>query len=98
MRRLTLLVLLATPAVAFGQWTSVGKTREGTEIFVKPSSIKRSGDTVNVLILARYVPATFRAEGRDTIRAVTMAATFDCTKEKVKTMKRAQIEGELRCF
>jgi hypothetical protein len=93
MRRLTLFLLLAIPAAASAQWTSVGKTREGTEIFVRPSSIKRTGDTVNVLILARYVPANFIAEGRDTVRAVTMKATFDCAKEKVKTTETVKFSN-----
>src|SRR3954469_11257813 len=94
MRRLTLFLLIAVPAIASAQqWTPVGKTREGTEIFVKPSSIKRAGDTVNVLILARYVPANFIPEGKDTIRAVTMMATFDCPKEKVKTMETVKFSN-----
>jgi hypothetical protein len=86
MRRFALFLLIVAPAVASAQqWTPVGKTREGTEIFVKASSVKRAGDSVRVLILARYVPANFIAEGGDTIRAVTIAATFDCANEKVKT-------------
>ena len=93
MRRLTLFLLLVAPAAASAQWTPVGKTREGTEIFVKPSSIKRGGDTVNVQILARYVPANFIPEGRDTIRAVTMQATFDCAKEKVKTTETVKFSS-----
>ena len=93
MRRLALFLVFAVPAVASAQWTSVGKTREGTEIFVKPSSIKRAGDTVNVSILARYVPANFIPEGRDTIRAVMMAATFDCPKEKVKTTETVKFSN-----
>src|SRR4051812_23126643 len=94
MRRLTLFLLIAAPAVASAQqWTPVGKTREGTEIFVKPSSIKRAGDTVNVLILARYVPANFIVEARDTVRAVTIAATFDCAKEKVKTTETVRFSN-----
>jgi hypothetical protein len=93
MRRLALLLFLALPAVASAQWTSVGKTREGTEIFVKSSSIKRAGDTVNVSILARYVPANFIPEGRDTVRAVMMAATFDCAKEKVKTTETVKFSN-----
>ena len=90
MRRFALILLIAAPAVASAQqWTPVGKTREGTEIFVKPSSIRRAGDTVSVLILARYVPANFYAEGRDTVRAITTAATFDCGKEKVRVNETA---------
>ena len=93
MRRLALFLLLGAPAAASAQWTPVGKTREGTEIFVNPSSIKRAGDTVNVQILARYVPANFIPEGRDTIRAVTMQATFDCAKEKVKTTETVKFSN-----
>jgi hypothetical protein len=94
MRRLTLLLLIAAPAVASAQqWTPVGKTREGTEILVKPSSIKRAGDSVNVQILARYVPANFIVEGKDTVRAVTMMATFDCSKEKVKTTETVRFSN-----
>lgn len=94
MRRLTLLLLIAVPAAASAQqWTPVGKTREATEIFVKPSSIKRVGDTVNVLILARYAPANYIPEGKDTVRAVTMIATFDCAKEKVKTMETVKFSN-----
>ena len=89
MRRLALLLLILAPAVASAQWTSVGKTREGTEIFVKPASIKRGGDTVAVDILARYIPANYIVSGRDTVRAVTTHAIFDCAKEKVKVMETA---------
>lgn len=82
--------MAAAPAVASAQqWTSVGKTREGTEIFVSPGSIKRGGDTVVVRILARYVPANFYREANDTVRAVTTTATFDCAKEKVKVTESA---------
>jgi hypothetical protein len=90
MRRLALFLLLGFPAIASAQqWLSVGKTREGTEIFVKPSSIKRGADTVIVDILARYVPANYIVSGRDTVRAVTTHAIFDCSKEKVKVMESA---------
>jgi hypothetical protein len=90
MRRLALFLLLGFPAIASAQqWLSVGKTREGTEIFVKPSSIKRGADTVIVDILARYVPANYIVSGRDTVRAVTTHAIFDCSKEKVKVMETA---------
>jgi hypothetical protein len=94
MRRLALFLLIVAPAVASAQqWTPIGKTREGTEIFVKPSSIKRAGDSVSVLILARYLPANFIHEGRDTIRAVTIAASFDCAKEKVKTKETVRFSN-----
>jgi hypothetical protein len=90
MRRFALILLIAAPAVASAQqWTPVGKTREGTEIFVRPSSIKRAGDTVSVLILARYAPANFYAVGKDTVRAVTTMATFDCAREKVMVTETA---------
>ena len=89
MRRIALFLLIAIPAAASAQWTSVGKTREGTEIFVKPASIKRAGDTVRVEILARYQPANYIPMGRDTVRAVTTTAIFDCAKEKVKVLESA---------
>ena len=89
MRRLALLLLFAFPAIAEAQWTPVGKTREGTEIFVKTASIKRGGDTVRTDILVRYIPANFIVTGRDTVRAMTTVAIFDCSKEKVKVMESA---------
>jgi hypothetical protein len=89
MRRLTLALLILAPSMASAQWTSVGKTRESTEIFVRPASIKRGGDTVIVDILARYIPANYIVSGRDTVRAVTTHAIFDCSKEKVKVMESA---------
>ena len=89
MRRLTVALLIFVPSMASAQWTSVGKTREGTEIFIKPASIKRGGDTVIVDILARYVPANFIVSGRHTVPAVTTHAIFDCSKEKVKVMESA---------
>ena len=94
MRRFALFLLIVVPSVASAQqWTPVGKTREGTEIFVKPSSIKRAGDTVRVLILARYAPANFISEGRDTVRAASIVATFDCTQEKVKTIETVRFSN-----
>jgi hypothetical protein len=82
--------MAAAPAVASAQqWTPTGKTREGTEIFVKPSTMKRGGDTVTVDILARYATANYIADGKDTVRAVTTHATFDCAKEKVKVLQSA---------
>ena len=97
MRRLAQLLLIAAPAVASAQqWTPVGKTREGTEIFVKPSSIKRVGDTVNVLILARYAPANYIPEKKDTIRAITTLATFDCAKERVRVNESAMFSNFAR--
>lgn len=89
MRRLILALLLIAPSMASAQWTPVGKTREGTEIFVKSASIKRGGDTVIVDILARYMPANYIVSGRDTTRAVTTHSIFDCSKEKVKVMETA---------
>lgn len=91
MRIVALLALLSISPVAASaqQWTPVGKTREGTEIFVKPASIKRGGDTVIVQILARYQPANFYPQNGDTVRAVTTVATFDCAKEKVKVTETA---------
>src|ERR1043165_3664121 len=87
MRRFTLLLLIAVPAAASAQWTTIGKTREGTEIFVKSASIKRGGDTVVVDILARYLPANYIVTGRDTVRAMMTHAVFDCSKEKVKVLE-----------
>jgi hypothetical protein len=91
MRLLVLFAAMAAaPMVASAQqWTSVGKTREGTEIFVKPSTMKRGGDTVTVDILARYAAANYIPSGKDTIRAVTTHAVFDCAKEKVKVLESA---------
>lgn len=84
-RRIALVALLSAPAVVRAQqWTPIAKTRDSTAIFVKTSSVKRGGDTVAVLILARYTPANFIPSGKDTVRAMTTQVTFDCTKEKVK--------------
>ena len=89
MRHIVLAILILPAAAGAQAWQSVGKTREGTEIFVKPASIRRGGDTVSVEILARYIPANFIVTGRDTVRAVTTTAIFDCAKEKVKVMESA---------
>jgi hypothetical protein len=87
---------LAAPLAASAQqWQPVTTTRDSTAILVKPSSIKRHGDTVSVLILARYVPANYLIEGRDTVRALTTFVTFDCAREKVKvneTVKYANFD------
>ena len=85
MRRLALLLLIVAPAVASAQWTPIGKTtRDGSEMFVKQSSIKRGGDTVTALILTRFASPTYDAVHKDTLRALTTMTTFDCKKEKVK--------------
>ena len=76
---------MAAPLAASAQqWTAIATTRDNTAILVKPSSIKRNGDTVSVLVLARYAPANFLSEGKDTVRALTTFVTFDCAREKVK--------------
>ncbi len=94
MRRLTLFLLFVAPVAASAQqWTTVGKTRAGSEIFVRPSSIKRAGDTVNVHILVRYTPNDFLSEGKDTIRAVTVKAVFVCSKERVKTTETVRFSN-----
>jgi hypothetical protein len=93
-RRIALVALLSAPTVVQAQqWTPVGKTRDSTAIFFKPSSITRAGDTVTVLVLARYAPSNVIAEGRDTVRAVTMWSTFDCSKEKVKTTETVKFSN-----
>jgi hypothetical protein len=86
MRRLALaLLIVAIPSAARAQWKSIGKTsRDGSEMFVRQSSIKRGGDTVSALILTRFAQPTYDAVHKDTLRALTTMTTFDCRREKVK--------------
>jgi hypothetical protein len=80
-----MLALLAVPSVALAQWTPVGKTtRDGSALFVRQSSIRRGGDTVTALVLTRFAQPTFDPVRKDTLRALTTMATFDCKREKVK--------------
>jgi hypothetical protein len=90
----TIGLILTIPATSSAQtWKEIGKTRDSTAIFVKPASIARAGDTVTVLVLARYVRANFVSEGKDTVRAVTVNATFVCGKEKVKTIETVRFSN-----
>src|SRR3954462_13966397 len=77
----TLLAAIVCPIAASAQqWKSLGKTkRDSTEVFVR--SIKRGGDTVTATVLARF--ATPAIDGKDTLRAQTTVATFNCKVEKV---------------
>jgi hypothetical protein len=80
-----MLALMVLPSAALAQWTPVGKTtRDGSALFVKQSSIRRAGDTVTALVLTRFAQPTFDPVRKDTLRALTTMATFDCKKEKVK--------------
>lgn len=86
MRCIALLALVAAPAVAAAQqWKPIGKTtRDGSEMFVRESSIKRIGDSVTALILTRFAQPAFDPVRKDTLRALTTLVTFDCKAEKVK--------------
>jgi hypothetical protein len=89
MRRFALFVVLAialaTPRVSGAQqWKPIGKTsRDGSAMFVKTTSVKRGGDTVTALILTRFASATFDPVRKDSLRALTTFATFNCKTEKV---------------
>lgn len=89
MRRFVRFVVLAiglgSPATAAAQqWKSIGRTtRDGSEMFVKPSSIKRGGDTVTALILTRFATTTWNPVKKDSLRALTTLVTFNCRLEKV---------------
>jgi hypothetical protein len=83
---LTVLAVLALPADAPAQqpWKPLGKTeREGTALFVRTSSIKRGGDTVTALILTRLAVPQYVPERKDSVRAITLVATFNCKLNKV---------------
>jgi hypothetical protein len=88
MRRLLLLSLLAIvalPAAASAQqWTPIGKTkRDGSALFVQARSIKRGGDTVTALILTRFASPAYDPLRKDSLRALTTLATFNCKLDKV---------------
>jgi hypothetical protein len=87
MRRFALLAaMVAAPAsVSAQQWKPIGKTtRDGSEMFVRESSVTRGGDTVAALILTRFASPAFDPVQKDTLRALTTQVVFDCRKEKVK--------------
>ena len=66
------------------QWKPIGRTtRDGSAMFVRPSSIKRGGDTVTALILTRFASTTWNPVTKDSLRALTTLVTFDCKAEKV---------------
>lgn len=81
----TLAIALHAPATLMAQqWKPIGKTaRDGSEMFVRPSSIKRGGDTVTALILTRFASTTWNPVTKDSLRAMSTLVTFDCRKEKV---------------
>jgi hypothetical protein len=86
MRRcLAVLVVCLLPAVAEAQqWTPIGKTlKDSSALFVRKSSIKRAGDSVTALVLTRIASPSYDPVRRDTIRAITILATFKCREEKV---------------
>ena len=78
-------IALAAPAtLAAQQWKPIGKTtRDGSEMFVRTSSIKRGGDTVTALILTRFATPTWNPVKKDSLKALTTLVTFDCKLEKV---------------
>ena len=80
-----LAISLAAPAVAAAQqWKPIGRTtRDGSEMFVRTSSIRRGGDTVTALILTRFAAPTWDPVRKDSLRALTTLATFNCRTEKV---------------
>ena len=83
--RSLLFALLFLPAVGEAQqWTPIGKTsRDSSALFVRQSSVKRGGDTVTALILTRLASPTYDPARKDTIRAMTILATFNCKLDKV---------------
>jgi hypothetical protein len=89
MRRFAQFVVLAAalvaPMAAQAQaWKPIGKTtRDGSEMFVRQTSIKRGGDTVTALILTRFASPTWDPTRKDTLRALTTLVTFNCKLEKV---------------
>lgn len=88
MRRLALLALVAILArpdsAAAQQWKPIGKTvRDGTTLLVKATSIKRGGDTVTALVLARFAKAAWDPTRKDSLRALTTLVTFNCKLDKV---------------
>jgi hypothetical protein len=89
MRRSALFVVLgialaAPPALAAQDWKPIGKTtRDGSEMFVRSSTIRRGGDTVRAMILTRFASPSWDPIGKDTLRALATMATFNCKTEKV---------------
>jgi hypothetical protein len=89
MRRCVPIVVLAvgltasSPAAA-QLWSPIGKnTRDGSAMFVRTASIKRGGDTVTALILTRFASPTWDPVRKDSLRALTTLATFNCKAERV---------------
>lgn len=88
MRCVPLIAMLAGLSVAESasaqQWKPIGKTtRDGSEMFVRQSSIKRGGDTVTALILTRFASPAFDPVQKDTLRALTTLVTFNCKTQRV---------------
>ena len=80
---LTVLAVLALPAVAAAQWKPIGKTREGSVMYVQLKSVKRGGDTVTARVLTRYAAPVWDTGRKDSLRAVTTLATVNCRLNKV---------------
>jgi hypothetical protein len=86
MRRLAVVVAVCLlPAVAGAQqWTPIGRTaKDSSALFVRAGSVKRGGDTVTALILTRLASPTYDASRKDSIRAMTILATFNCKLDRV---------------
>jgi hypothetical protein len=85
MKKILLLIILLSPALARAEWTWVS-TRSGGEvtIYVDSATIKRNGNVAEFSTLFDY--ATVRTLSGAPFRSATMQDEIDCARKQSRTL------------
>ena len=82
MRTLVLaLVLVPSLAQAQKQWTPIGATASGNQVYVEAKSVKRTGSLVAATVRVVFTPPVKTPSG--TWMSSRTTATFDCAAKKL---------------
>jgi hypothetical protein len=95
MKRILLAVLLLTATSAWAEWVQVSSSPAsgGFDIYVDPSTIRRSGDTVKMWRLFDY--KTTRTEGRYRYLSATAQIELDCKDERERILYFTIYSGQM---
>ena len=92
MRFVVMLMLAVSSGIAVADWTIVGSTESGTDIYVDHATISKSGNTVKLWMLEdRKVSETFAGK---TFRSAKLQYEYDCKDNQRRVLQSSLYSGQ----
>ena len=94
-RRWALALLLASvSASSLAEWTEIEKFDDGMRVFVDPATVRRTGDTAQLLHLVRWGEPQLEP-GSPNYLSTVVRSTYDCIGKREKYLASTSFSGTM---